>query len=218
MEEKILIKSKLDETAKKVFLCIIFGLLFLAFIFLVSGIVTGVKRWNNDQNFYYLLYGYHPSALEIIDTIFFAGLACLIIHWSLIFLAGIVAIAYWGFSTCEFVLTDKNVTGKTLFGKKVILPIHMISAYSTRRFLSMITISTASGFTKFSMIENYKDIENILQTLINERQANTEMSVSRVPTKSSDKFDDLKKFKQLLDNGIITQEEFEAKKKQLLDL
>lgn len=215
MEEKILIKSKLDETAKNVFLCIIFGLLFLAFIFLVSGIVTGSEAWN-DRDYYDPWDEDYYS--NIIEAIFFAGLACLIIHWSLIFLAGIVAIAYWGFSTCEFVLTDKNVTGKTLFGKKVILPIHMISAYSTRRFLSMITISTASGFTKFSMIENYKDIENILQTLINERQANTEMSVSRASTKSSDKFDDLKKFKQLLDNGIITQEEFEAKKKQLLNL
>lgn len=30
--------------------------------------------------------------------------------------------------------------------------------------------------------------------------------------------DELKKFKELLDMGIITQEEFEAKKKQLLNL
>ncbi|WP_035797357.1 SHOCT domain-containing protein [Butyrivibrio sp. MB2005] len=30
--------------------------------------------------------------------------------------------------------------------------------------------------------------------------------------------DEIKKYKELLDNGVITQEEFEAKKKQLLDL
>ena len=30
--------------------------------------------------------------------------------------------------------------------------------------------------------------------------------------------DELKKFKELLDSGIISQEEFEAKKKQLLNL
>ena len=30
--------------------------------------------------------------------------------------------------------------------------------------------------------------------------------------------DELKKFKELLDSGIITQEEFDAKKKQLLGL
>ncbi|MBR3588760.1 MAG: SHOCT domain-containing protein [Clostridia bacterium] len=30
--------------------------------------------------------------------------------------------------------------------------------------------------------------------------------------------DELKKYKDLLDNGVITQEEFDAKKKQLLNL
>ena len=30
--------------------------------------------------------------------------------------------------------------------------------------------------------------------------------------------DELKKFKELLDSGVITQEEFDAKKKQLLGL
>ena len=31
-------------------------------------------------------------------------------------------------------------------------------------------------------------------------------------------YEEIKKLKDLLDNGIITQEEFEQKKKQLLDL
>jgi hypothetical protein len=34
----------------------------------------------------------------------------------------------------------------------------------------------------------------------------------------SNNMEKLKKYKDLLDSGIITQEEFEAKKKQLLDL
>ncbi len=35
---------------------------------------------------------------------------------------------------------------------------------------------------------------------------------------SASSADELKKFKELLDSGIITQEEFDAKKKQLLRL
>ncbi len=35
---------------------------------------------------------------------------------------------------------------------------------------------------------------------------------------TSDVTDQLKKYKELLDNGVLTQEEFESKKKQLLDL
>jgi hypothetical protein len=33
-----------------------------------------------------------------------------------------------------------------------------------------------------------------------------------------DKFDEVKNYKDLLDQGIITQEEFDAKKKELLEL
>lgn len=38
------------------------------------------------------------------------------------------------------------------------------------------------------------------------------------PQKTCGSLDDLRKYKELLDEGIITQEEFEAKKKQILDL
>lgn len=39
-----------------------------------------------------------------------------------------------------------------------------------------------------------------------------------IPTNNVNKFDEVKKFKELLDSGIISQEEFDAKKKQLLGL
>ncbi len=40
-----------------------------------------------------------------------------------------------------------------------------------------------------------------------------------VPTaKKQDKFAEVMKYKELLDEGIITEEEFERKKKELLDL
>ena len=38
------------------------------------------------------------------------------------------------------------------------------------------------------------------------------------PPAASDPYEELKKLKELLDLGIVTEEEFEAKKKQLLDL
>jgi len=39
-----------------------------------------------------------------------------------------------------------------------------------------------------------------------------------IPTNNVNKFEEVKKFKELLDSGIISQEEFDAKKKQLLGL
>ena len=41
---------------------------------------------------------------------------------------------------------------------------------------------------------------------------------SGVPASTISAADELKKFKELLDSGVITQEEFDAKKKQLLGL
>ena len=131
----------------------------------------------------------------------------------------ITLLFYVGLSRCELLITEKNVTGKTLFGKQVVLPIYMISSYSIRRFLSVVIISTSSGVTKFALIGNYAEIGNVLSQKINERQENTvHQTTVNVPTPQASAMDDLKKLKDLLDAGIITQEEFDAKKKQLLGL
>ena len=124
---------------------------------------------------------------------------------------------------CELTITDKNVRGKTLFGKEVVLPLYMVSAYSTRDFLSMVAVATSSGLTKFNLIDNHKEIGEVLSGLINERQtktttAQTATSEQSAPAPQSNSMDDLVKLKSLLDSGIITQEEFDAKKKQILGL
>ncbi len=49
-------------------------------------------------------------------------------------------------------------------------------------------------------------------------ESKTQYSVNNTPTETAVMSDDLKKLKELLDNGILTQEEFDAKKKQILDL
>ena len=54
-----------------------------------------------------------------------------------------------------------------------------------------------------------------MSNLLIERQNAKNKQV--VETKN-DTADELKKFKELLDSGVITQEEFDAKKKQLLGL
>ena len=93
----------------------------------------------------------------------------------------------------------------------------MVSAYSTRSFLSMIAVATSSGLTKFALIENYAEIGNVLSKMINERQENT-IQLEPIVEAKSFSMDDLFKLKDLLDQGVITQEEFDAKKKQLLGL
>jgi hypothetical protein len=71
--------------------------------------------------------------------------------------------------------------------------------------------------TKFALIGNYAEIGNVLSKMINDRQDNTIKTGIKTEVSNSN-MDDLVKLKTLLDQGIITQEEFDAKKKQLLGL
>lgn len=63
-----------------------------------------------------------------------------------------------------------------------------------------------------SLNELVGQIKAGMATVANEKQLTTQ------PTEVQDAADQIAKFKKLADEGIITQEEFEAKKKQLLGL
>lgn len=70
------------------------------------------------------------------------------------------------------------------------------------------------------MIDNRNDIHEAVSKLLVERQGK-EKAVTTTTIKQEipqSNADELKKYKELLDSGVITQEEFNAKKKQLLGL
>ena len=116
-------------------------------------------------------------------------------------------------SQTSITVTNKRVYGATVFGKRVDLPFDSVSAVGVS-FFNGIAIGTSSGQIFFRGIGNRDDIHKVISKLLVERQE--KKTVEKVAPKNS--IDDLKKYKDLLDNGIITQEEFDAKKKQLLDL
>jgi predicted Zn-dependent peptidase len=60
--------------------------------------------------------------------------------------------------------------------------------------------------------------KTISQLLIERQNAKANSAHSPAPATTASTADELKKYKELLDAGIITQEEFDAKKKQLLGL
>jgi len=209
MEENILIKSEINKKAKIIFLSIVGGLFGVGVILLLR---LAFMRWEGP----YGAYGYN-SGFEGAFTGYGECLALFIIA-VITFVTGVSGlIIFWAHSKCSLTITEKNVKGKTLFGKEVVLPLYMISAYGTKPLFSAITVATASGITKFSFISNYAEIGSILASKINERQENTVIEEKK-PAPQSNEMDDLVKLKSLLDAGIITQEEFDAKKKQLLGL
>ena len=118
----------------------------------------------------------------------------------------------------QICITDKRVYGKTLLGKRIDLPLDSISSVSlTNPLLSGISFSSNSGKISFYLISNKENAHEIISNLIINRQRKTSETVVKQEISQSNA-DELKKFKELLDSGIITQEEFDAKKKQLLGL
>lgn len=71
------------------------------------------------------------------------------------------------------------------------------------------TIPFGGGFHDREMNKNAKDIKQYIESYI--AKTNTNVTVAR-----SDKYDQLAKIKKLLDDGILTQEEFENEKRKIL--
>ena len=128
----------------------------------------------------------------------------------------LAVLLYFMVAKTEMTITNKRVYGKAIFGKRVDLPVDSISAVGTS-MLKGIAVSTSSGKIKFLGINNRDEIHKVLSDLIIERQEKPVMNTIRQEVKQSDA-EEIKRFKELYDQGIISQNEFEAKKKQLLGL
>ncbi|MCH5198014.1 MAG: SHOCT domain-containing protein [Oscillospiraceae bacterium] len=114
----------------------------------------------------------------------------------------------------ELVVTDKRIYGCAFFGRQVDLPLDSISTVALF-FKNGIAISTASGRIIFGGMKNRTELYHAISNLLVSRQEKGGQFVQQ--TISTSNADELKKYKELLDSGVITQEEFDSKKKQLLD-
>lgn len=122
-------------------------------------------------------------------------------------------------SKCAITITDKRVIGKANFGKRVDLPLNQISAVG-QGIMSSIAIATSSGRIHFWFLDNRDEVFEGLSDLIKNFQIQkTDFTNIETPIiQQTSNADELKKFKELLDSGVITQEEFDEKKRQLLGL
>ena len=234
MDEKVLIKSE-RYTVKKVFTTMVIVGIVLSAILLLVNIPEHVRIYNfhSEEYFEHLTEGgcgyngicyscnlikrypnissYLPSALFrwdwyfILPSITFALIGGLIYLW---------------LRSYELTVTNRRVYGTVAWGKRVDLPIDSVSATATASKVKGITVSTGSGKISFLAIKNANNIYQVINHLLIERQRSQANATTTVvaTTLPSDEVDQLKKYKGLLDDGVITQEEFDAKKKQLLDL
>ncbi len=193
MEEKVIIKSRQAPIIK-----------LISLVIFVIGFVIGLSASIN-----------YSTPFEF-DSYFLTSILpyCMSI-WFLPF-AVVAVVLYFSAAKTELTVTDKRVYGKAIFGKRVDLPVDLISAVGTS-FLMGVSVSTSSGSIHFLGVQNKDDIHSEISKLLMLRQEKKTDSanVAAAPQSSAD---ELKKYKELLESGAITQEEFDAKKKQLLGL
>ncbi|MBE6762713.1 MAG: SHOCT domain-containing protein [Ruminococcaceae bacterium] len=157
------------------------------------------------------LFGLIGSVADGTEEGTFAGIVYVIIG-----IAG-AAFFYYLFNKCEITVTDKRVYGKAAFGRSVDLPFDMISSVGTGAFKG-IKVATSSGNITFYFCQNSHAVYSAISNRLIERQNKQNNQTATAPTTTGSGADELKKYKDLLDNGVISQEEFDAKKKQLLGL
>lgn len=116
----------------------------------------------------------------------------------------------------ELTVTDKRVYGIAEFGKRVDIPLDSITAVASSWFLSRIIIASSAGRIAFARIGDRSLAHETINKLLVERQNNSSSTVIQQVNNSN--ADELRKYKQLYEDGIVTQDEYEAKKKQLLNL
>ncbi len=199
MEEKILVKGKFTR----------FNILSLLFV--IAAIYCLYFLYNDYSG----NYGYCGLANNFLDY-FIKGWFFYQMGWFIVFCATFILsiVCYFWLNCCEIIVTDKRIHGKMNFGLRVDLPFDKISSVSSGALGSLV-VATSSNKIYFWMMKNRDEVHQIIKDVLIQRQP-TETVIKQEISQSN--ADELKKFKDLLDSGIITQEEFDGKKKQLLGL
>ena len=198
---------------------LIIGVIAIPLITIILGVILYINNFDMCRvvtNYYKGRYEYVAS-YSIFDNMSypFSFVPGLLIDLGLLLMV-VGGFFIFAFASCSLTVTDKRVYGKAAFGRRVDLPIDSVSSVGTSIFHG-IDIGTSSGRISFKAIENNLKLHEIISNLLIDRQKAQNNKASPVISTGSIA-DELKKLKELLDTGIITQEEFDAKKKQLLGL
>lgn len=125
---------------------------------------------------------------------------------------------YFAFGKNSMVVTNRRVYGCSLFGKRVDIPNDSISAISITGILKGVVVASSSGKIGFYLIKNANEIYTAINQILIQRQGDRQKPTEEKQKTVQSNADELRKYKELLDMGAITQDEFDAKKKQLLEL
>lgn len=140
------------------------------------------------------------------------GLPFLIILFILTVMMGIASMLYLMDNKAELVIQQNTIIGKKCNGKTVQFLLKDIKSVETTRTRGLKITGAGIKYVIHSIC-NGDDMKNTIMCMLTEIPNEQAVVVMSDNSTSS-----IKEYKELLDLGIITQEEFDAKKKQLLGM
>lgn len=183
MSEKILANSEQYNTKKHYIIVLISALLLCIILFVISCDVYINEGQYAKYTIEYKLNGRTFTREDYLYDNIFEWIAdntlpfedCEITPYTLWLLLPtvivvIATIVYFWLRSYEMVITDKRVYGVVAFGKRVDLPLDLISASATTTFLHSVVVFTSSGKIYFRMMKNNNEMYAVLRTAISERQ------------------------------------------------
>lgn len=221
MEQNIVIKGTPQKN--KIALILLIAGISLVLISLI------VASWAYKEVDLYMYFGFgvsdwFPGWIKYDDSFidfFFGEFFNFSCFYGYILIVGIIAavvgiIMKTDIEKCEITVTNEAISGKLPHGKDVNIPLNQITAINRSSF-NGVSITSIGNVSNFHCIENREEVMKAISYLL----ANPQQS-SVQPTQSASANDgeaeQLKRLKDLLDSGVLTQEEFDAKKKQILGL
>ena len=221
MEQKIVIKGT-PQKNKPALITIIVGIVLLLTSFVVASYVfdnvDGYKYFGYGIGGWYtwcIIYDFEFGEFFIGE---FFNFEC---YYGYMIMLGVVALIVGiimksNTEKCEITVTNEAISGKLPHGKAVHIPLNQITAINRSSF-NGVSITSIGNVSNFHCIENREEVMKAISYLL----ANPQQS-SVQPTQSASangsEAEQLKRLKDLLDSGVLTQEEFDAKKKQILGL
>ncbi|MDO4492054.1 MAG: SHOCT domain-containing protein [Lachnospiraceae bacterium] len=221
MEQNIVIKGT-PQKNKPALIIIIVGVVMLLTSFIVASYVfencEGYESFGFGYGGWYywcVIYDFEFGDFFISE---FFNFSC---YYGYMIMLGVVAlivgiIMKLNTEKCEITVTNEAICGKLPRGKEVQIPLNQITAINRSSF-NGISITSIGNVSNFHCIENQEEVMKAISFLLANSQQSSAQPAQSAPTVGSEA-EQLKRLKDLLDAGVLTQEEFDAKKKQILGL
>lgn len=209
ISENVIIKGvpQKNKTASRILYA---GIILFATSFFLA--VLGFFEWMWGDDFLEFYFDYFFSDYYYYGYVLLIGVVSIIV--ALIIKAST--------EKCEIIVTDKHVYGQTANGRKVDIPLNQITYIKSCSFHG-VSVKASSGVNKFYLLENHEEVMKAISFLLINPKT-TQLSAAPVIESESARANDdseiarLKQAKELLDSGIITEEEFNAKKKLIMGI